>query len=148
MPVEGLDDAAADGVVADERKRADRDLRAELVGHRGEDARLRETVDARNELDAALHVVQRRVDELGSSVPVHEKARAEMLVGDAQEALKQQEPLERLRSLTGELRQIAQSLSVAASTGAGASGGPTGSAAGANEPGADDDVIDADFSEG
>jgi len=67
--------------------------------HRGEDARLRETVDARNELDAALHVVQRRVDELGSAVPVHEKARAEMLVGDAREALKDQEaPLDRLRS--------------------------------------------------
>jgi molecular chaperone DnaK len=116
--------------------------------HRGEDARLRETIDARNELDAALHAVQRRLDELGSSVAVHEKARAEMLVGDAQEALKQQEPLERLRTLTGELRQIAQSLSVAAAGGAGPGSGTAGSGPGNGEPHADDDVIDADFSEG
>ena len=50
--------------------------------------------------------------------------------------------------MTGELQQVAQSLSVAASTGAGPGGGPTGPAAGTDEPGADDDVIDADFSEG
>ena len=116
--------------------------------HRDEDARLRETIDARNGLDAAMHAVQRRLDELGSAVPVHEKARAERLVGDAKQALDQQEPLERLRTLSGELQQVAQSLSAAASTGAGPSGGPTGPEAATNEPGADDDVIDADFSEG
>ena len=33
-PRQGLDDAAADRVVADDRERADRDLAAELVGHR------------------------------------------------------------------------------------------------------------------
>ena len=74
---------------------------------------------------------------------VHDKARAEMLVGDAQEALKQQEPLERLRSLTGELLQIAQGLSAAAG-GAGSGSGTAGN----GRPDADDDVIDADFSEG
>jgi molecular chaperone DnaK len=116
--------------------------------HRGEDARLRETVDARNELDAATHAVQRRLEELGSSVAVHDKARAEMLVGDAQQALKEQAPLDRLRSLTGELAQVAQGLSVAAASGAGAQGNGAGQPPeGTGRPGADDDVIDADFSE-
>jgi molecular chaperone DnaK len=116
--------------------------------HRGEDARLRETVDARNELDAAAHAVQRRLDEIGSSVPVHEKARADMLVGDARQALTDEAPLERLRTLTGELRQIAQSLSMA-TAGAGAQGdGAAGQDAGGGAAGSDDDVIDADFSEG
>ncbi len=119
--------------------------------HRSEDARLRETTDARNELDAAGHAVQRRVDELGSAVAVHEKARAEMLVNDAQQALKEQAPLDRLRSLTGELLQVAQGLSASAA-GAGAPGtGAPGGAEGSPRPdgaGGDDDVIDADFSEG
>ena len=36
---QGRDDALADVVVADDRERADRDLAAELVGHRGDHAR-------------------------------------------------------------------------------------------------------------
>ncbi|HEY7176214.1 MAG TPA: Hsp70 family protein, partial [Micromonosporaceae bacterium] len=122
--------------------------------HRGEDMRLRETVDARNELDAATHAVQRRLDELGSAVAVHDKARAEMLVGDAQQALKDETPLDRLRSMTSELVQVAQGLSAAASSpsadggsgGTGGAGGP-GQRGGASGPAGDDDVIDADFSE-
>ena len=35
---QGLDDAAADRVVADQGERADRDLPTELVGHHGQDA--------------------------------------------------------------------------------------------------------------
>ena len=134
---------------ASEVERMVRDAEA----HRSDDARLREVVDARNELDAAAHAVQRRLDELGSSVPVHEKARAEMLVGDASQALKEEAPLDRLRSLTGELRQVAQSLSASAAAGAQADGGGGAQAdAGGPTPGtgeqpADDDVIDADFSE-
>ena len=42
-----------------------------------------QAVDARNELDAVAYQVERRLAELGDAVPVHEKARAEMLVADA-----------------------------------------------------------------
>src|SRR5437763_6064210 len=48
--------------------------------HRSEDARLRQAVDARNELDATVYQVERRLGELGDAVPVHEKGRAEMLL--------------------------------------------------------------------
>ncbi len=51
--------------------------------HSAEDARIREQVDARNELDNAAHQVERRLQEVGEQVPSHERARAEMLVSDA-----------------------------------------------------------------
>jgi molecular chaperone DnaK len=116
--------------------------------HRSEDARLREMIDARNELDTAAYQVERRIGELGEAVPAHEKARAEMLVADARQAMKEDAPIERLRSLTSELQQAYHSLGASG----GASGGGGGQSAqgdrarsGGDGTGADDDVIDAEF---
>src|SRR2546430_2876853 len=67
---------------------------ADAERHRGEDARLREVVDARNALDTAAYQVERRLAELGDAVAVYEKARAEMLVSDARQALKEEAPLD------------------------------------------------------
>ncbi|GAA4197924.1 molecular chaperone DnaK [Streptosporangium oxazolinicum] len=124
---------------------------ADSERHREEDRRTRQVVDARNELDSAAYQVERRLAELGGSVPVHEKARAEMLVHDARDAIKQEAPLDRVRSLTPELQQVYQSLGAAGSGAAGA-GGSTGSTGGPGTSGAsgspggrDDDVIDAEF---
>jgi len=116
---------------------------ADAEQHRAEDARLRETVDARNELDSVSYQVERRLRELGDAVPVHEKARAEQLVEDARQAIKEEAPLDRLRTLSAELQQVYHGL--------GAAGGrpetpgvpPQGQ--GESAPGADDDVIDAEF---
>ncbi|MFF8308878.1 molecular chaperone DnaK [Streptomyces lydicus] len=122
----------------------------EAEAHRGEDQALRAAVDARNELDAVAYQVERRLNELGDAAPAHEKARAEMLVTDAREAVKAEAPLDRVRSLTSELQQMHASLAshqagagpsaeerATAGAGAdGASGGPAGS---------DDDVVDAEF---
>ncbi|MFC4070488.1 molecular chaperone DnaK [Actinoplanes subglobosus] len=114
--------------------------------HRGEDARLREMIDARNELDSAAYQVERRLNELGDAVPVHEKGRAEMLVSDARQAIKDDAPLDRLRSLTSELQQVYHGL------GAGAGRGPAdgGSSSRSDSSGTqdDDDVIDAEFTTG
>ena len=106
--------------------------------YRQEDANLRQLVDARNELDATVHLVERRLTELGAGAPVHEKARAEMLMNDAQQALKEEAPLDRIRSLTSELQSVYQGLTAQA---------PPGPGAGSDTPsgGADDDVIDAEF---
>ena len=118
--------------------------------HRSEDARLRQAVDARNELDATVYQVERRLGELGDAVPVHEKGRAEMLLSDARQAIKEEAPLERLRSLTSELQQIYHSLGAGQGQAQGA-GAPYGSAAGGAPGGRDapadddDDVIDAEF---
>lgn len=127
---------------------------ADSERHREEDQRMRQVVDARNELDSAAYQVEHRLTELGDSVPVHERARADMLVHDARDAIKQEAPLDRVRSLTAELQQVYHSLGAAGSGASGAEGGPGGpgstggpGAAGASgSPGGrDDDVIDAEF---
>jgi molecular chaperone DnaK len=131
-----LDQAEVDRMVSDAEQ------------HRADDRQLRELTDARNELDSAAYQVERRLGELGQAVPVHEKARAETLVADARQAIADQAPLDRLRSLTSELQQVYQSLAAAAGPGApgrGPSGtGPSGQGSPGQAPG-DDDVIDAEF---
>ena len=84
-----LDKAEVDRMIADAER------------YQAEDARIRQEVDARNELDAVAHQVERQLPPSAISVPVHERARAEMLVADARQAVKESAPLDRLRSLTG-----------------------------------------------
>ncbi|GAB3979690.1 molecular chaperone DnaK [Actinoallomurus acanthiterrae] len=115
--------------------------------HRSEDERLREVIDARNQLDSIAYQVEKRLQELGEGVPAHEKARAEMLVGDARQAIKEEAPVERLRNLAAELQQVFYGLT-AATAGAGPSGpGGSGGPGPEGGPGAggDEDVIDAEF---
>jgi molecular chaperone DnaK len=113
---------------------------ADAERHRGEDQRLREEVDARNELDAIAYQVERRLAELGDSAPVHEKARAEMLVADARKAVEEQAPLDRVRSLSAELQQLYHGLAAARrEPPVDVTRGPESSES------QDDDVIDADF---
>ena len=114
---------------------------ADAQRNQAEDQRIRQQVDARNELDAVAYQVERQLAEGGDAIPSHERARAEMLVTDARQAIKEEAPLERLRTLTGELQQALQGLMLAASgSGGGRPGGPS-----QPPPGGDDDVIDADF---
>jgi molecular chaperone DnaK len=122
-----LDQSEVDRMVAD----------AEV--HREEDARTRTLVDARNELESAAYRVERRLGELGDAAPSHERARADMLVADARQAIKEEAPLDRVRSLTGEMQQVYQGL-MAQQQGGGAGGRGGGPGAGG-----DNDVIDADF---
>lgn len=98
---------------------------------------MRELTEARNALDAAAYQVERLVGELGGSVSVHEKARADTLVADARQALKDDAPLDRLRDLATELQQVYHSLGATASAPPGQSGAPGGDDG--------DDVIDAEF---
>jgi molecular chaperone DnaK len=116
--------------------------------NRSADAQLRESVDARNELDSVAYRVRRELGEAGDAVAQHDRARAEMLLSDARAALEdEQTPIDRLRSLTGELHQMAQGLrtSVGSQSGAaaaGASGGTRGDTGVGDDA---DDVIDAEF---
>jgi molecular chaperone DnaK len=123
---------------------------SEAEQNRASDQQLRQEVDARNELDSLAYQVQRRLDELGDAAPSHERARAEMLVADARQAVADQAPMDRVRELTGELQQVLAGLSaVTAGAGAAASGsagaGGAGSAGAGGAGSADDDVIDAEF---
>jgi molecular chaperone DnaK len=124
---------------------------AEADHNRNEDQQLRQQVEARNELDSTAYQVERRLTDRGDSVPVHEKARAESLIADARQAIEEQAPLDRVRSLTGELAQAAAALDASADTGNGP-GGDTNGVRGERRTGPergssadDDDVIDAEF---
>jgi molecular chaperone DnaK len=115
----------------------------EAKEHAAEDKRRREEADAKNQLESAAYQVEKLLSELGDKVPVHEKARADQVLSDARSLLKDETAsLERIKSLTSDLQQVAQGLAQAASaqTQAGEAapqGGPS------QAPG--DDVIDADF---
>jgi molecular chaperone DnaK len=110
----------------------------EAEQHRAEDQRLREDIDARNELDAAAYRVERALSEHGESVPEHERSRAEMLIGQAREAVEREVSASEARELTSELQQVEAALSVARTTEAPSSESPA-------DAGDSDDVVDAEF---
>jgi molecular chaperone DnaK len=118
----------------------------EAERNRERDQRLRQEVDARNELDTVAHQVQRRLDELGDAAPEHQRARAEMLVADARQAVADQAPLDRVRELTGELQQVLAGLVAGGGTGgADDAGGAAGGSGQEGDRRGADDVIDAEF---
>jgi len=114
----------------------------EAEQHAAEDRRRREEIDARNELDALAYRASQLVGQLGEGLPVHERARAEQLIAEANQAVKDAAPLERVRTLSADLQQIIHGLPAAARAGAAAGG----AANGAGRPSADDEeVVDAEF---
>ncbi|SDM08131.1 molecular chaperone DnaK [Arthrobacter sp. ok362] len=122
---------------------------AEAESHRSEDVQNRERIDTLNELDAVAYRVERAVNELGSAVPVHDKARAELLVGQARDAVSNQADVGAARELISELQQLQSALSASAATAATAGAGQgSASGPGASEDANDDDIVDAEFDRG
>ncbi|MBN3499668.1 molecular chaperone DnaK [Arthrobacter pascens] len=122
---------------------------AEAKSHRSEDLQNRERIDTLNELDAVAYRVERAVNELGGAVPVHDKARAELLVGQARDAVSNQADVGTARELISELQQLQAALSASAASAATVGAGQ-GSA---SQPGAsndvdEDDIVDAEFDRG
>jgi molecular chaperone DnaK len=116
----------------------------EAESNRTSDQQLRQEVDARNQLDSLAYQVQRRLDELGDAAPSHERARAEMLVADARQAVADQAPMDRVRELTDELQQVLGGLTAVSAGGGGQVGADVGAGT-SSGGGPDDDVIDAEF---
>src|SRR5579875_888368 len=98
----------------------------EAEQHAAEDRRRREEIDARNELDALAYRASQLVGQLGEGLPVHERARAEQLIAEANQAVKDAAPLERVRTLSADLQQIIHGLPAAARAGAAAGGAANG----------------------
>ncbi|OPL12486.1 MAG: molecular chaperone DnaK [Firmicutes bacterium ML8_F2] len=117
-----------------------------------EDKKRRQEVEERNQADILAHQVERQMKEFGDSLPANEKARTEQLLNDLKEALKENAPIDKIRSLQSDLQQAAHSLSEAAyKKTAGPGGtqqtGSSGSGSGQADSGGDDDVVDADYEE-
>ena len=125
---------------------------SEAEAHRNEDVQNRERIDTLNELDAVAYRVERTVNELGDAVPAHDKARAELLIGQAREAVSNQAEVSAARELISELQQLQAALTAAASSaataGATAGAGASGQQRGASSDAEDEDIVDADFDRG
>jgi len=119
---------------------------ADAQAHSEEDRRRREEVEARNNADSMAYQVERQLHDLGDRVPLNEKARAEQLITQIRELVKNNSSdLARLRQLTGDLQQVAYGLSSSAASRQSSQSGRPGGTSGPQ--GGDDDVIDAEFTE-
>jgi molecular chaperone DnaK len=120
---------------------------ADAQSHSEEDRKRREEVEARNSADSMAYQVERQISELGAGVPLNEKARAEQLIAEIRELVKNTSAdIARLRQLTGDLQQVAYGLASAAA-GQTTSAGSQGNGPGRTQHGGGDDVIDAEFKE-
>jgi molecular chaperone DnaK len=115
--------------------------------HSEEDRKRREEVEARNSADSMAYQVERQIRDLGDRVPLNEKARAEHLIAEIRELVKNNSSdVARLRQLTSDLQQVASGLASAAYSQA-SSAGAQGGGPGGTQAGGGDDVIDAEFKE-
>jgi molecular chaperone DnaK len=106
--------------------------------HATEDRRRREEVEARNNADTVAYQVERQLHELGDQAPMHERARAENMIQEIRQLVKEQSTdMARLRQLSSDLQQLAAGLA-ASSAGSTGRNGP-------QQSGAPDEVIDAEF---
>jgi len=111
--------------------------------HADEDRRRREEIEARNNADSIAYQVEHQLQQLGDQIPANEKARAEQLISEIRQLVKNNSTdIARLRQLSSDLQQLAYGLASAPYTKAAAGGersqgGPGG--------GGGDDVIDAEF---
>ena len=128
----------------------------EAESHASEDRRRKEEADVRNEADSICYSVERHIRDLGDRVTAGEKARAEMLVEDLRQKLKDEADQETIKSIMNELRGALVLLQQAASRAGidpsefegggenGANGGGEGGYSGEGY-GAGDEVVDAEF---
>lgn len=113
-----------------------------------EDKKRREEIELRNDADSLAYQVDRQLKEVGDRVPVNEKAHVEQILNELRAAVKENAPLDRIKSLKSDLQQAAYTLSQAfyqqaQSCTEGCSGGSCGTAQAA----AASDFIDAEFEE-
>jgi molecular chaperone DnaK len=115
-----------------------------------EDKKLREVVDARNQLDALTHQVKKSLTEHGDKIDAAEKSAIEAALKDAEEALKGNDK-DDIEAKTQALSQASHKLAEKMYADAGQAGGAGPEAAAGGGSGgskADDgDVVDAEFEE-
>jgi len=114
--------------------------------HAEEDRRRKEEIEIRNQADNLSYQVEKTIKELGDRAPAAQKARCEQLIQDIRQAIKENAPIDRIKTLMNDLQQAAYTLSSQAYQQATGTTGP-GPTAGPG-PGKDkEDVIDAEYKE-
>ena len=139
---------ASSGLSDEEIKRMMKDAEA----HADEDAKQRESVDARNKAESLVYQVEKTMKESGDKVPADLKAKVESATGDLKEALKGTD-IEAIKAKEQALMDVMNKAAEALY----GQGGAQGAAAGAGAPPpppkdepkqekkGGDNVVDADF---
>jgi molecular chaperone DnaK len=139
---------ASSGLTEGEIERMVRD--AELNAE--EDRKVRELVDARNQLDGLTHQVKKSLAEHGDKIGADDKAKVEAALKDAEEALKSgdKEAIEaKTEALTTASHKLAEQMYAQNQAPGGPGAGPAGAqqSAGGGSTQGDGDVVDAEFEE-
>jgi len=133
---------ASSGLSEDEIRRMVKDAEA----HADEDRRARELVDARNQCDSMVHMVNKALTEHGDKIGADEKSKIEAALKAADEAMKGNDK-DLIEAKTRDLAQVSQKLGekMYAQSGAGPQAG--GAAGEKGQKSEDADVVDAEFEE-
>ena len=119
---------------------------ADAQQHATEDRRQREEVEARNHADATAYQVERQLYELGDRAPMHERARAENMMQEIRQLVKNQTTdIARLRQLSSDLQQLAAGLAASGYNEETAGSAGRAGQNGRQRSGAAAEVIDAEF---
>jgi len=119
---------------------------ADAQRHAAEDRQQREAVEARNQADTVAYQVERQLHDLGDRAPMHERARAEHMIQEIRQLVKDQSTdMARLRQLASDLQQLAAGLVAAGYAQETAGSASSAGRDGRQRGGAADEVIDAEF---
>jgi molecular chaperone DnaK len=117
----------------------------DAAAHAEDDKRQHELIDARNQCDALIHTTKKGLTEHGDKVPADEKAKIEAALKDAEEAIKGSDKAE-IEAKAQALALVSQKLGEAMYAQQGGEAG-AGAEAQAEAKPADDNVVDAEFTE-
>ncbi|MCK9365930.1 MAG: molecular chaperone DnaK [Metallibacterium scheffleri] len=129
----GLSDAEIQRMVSD------------AEAHREDDKKFHELVGARNKADQLMHATRSALKEHGGKVAAAQIGAIESALKDLEDAMKGDDQA-RIEARTQALEQAAQALQAAAAAGA-APGAESAAGPGAGTGAAQDDVVDAEFTE-
>ena len=114
--------------------------------HAAEDKKKREQVEAKNQAEALIHATEKELAENGSNPAVAAvKGDVEKAIEAAKEAIASDD-VERIKSATTALAQVAMKIGEAVYSAKGGDGSDAGGTS-SEKGGADDNVVDADFEE-
>ncbi|HBF38899.1 MAG TPA: molecular chaperone DnaK, partial [Firmicutes bacterium] len=111
------------------------------------DRKSRETVEIRNQADTAAYQLEQQLKEYGSQVPANESARAESLIREVRQLVKENSSdVNRLRQLTSDLQQLTHGITATVHETKSQPDHSSNDYRGFHQTGGDD-VIDADYRE-
>jgi len=133
----GLSDSDIDQMVQDAEKFAE------------EDKKRRESAEVRNQADSLVHATQKQLDDNGDKIEAGLKSEIEGAIAEVKTAL-EGDDAQAIRSKSDALSQAAMKMGTAIyeqEQAKASAEAPTGGAAAGSEGGAEEDVVDAEFSE-